>query len=41
MNTVFYMIEADHRTHGPAATQRIITEKVSGKPLVFWAQLMK
>jgi hypothetical protein len=28
-DTVFYMIESDHRTHGPAATQRIIAEKVS------------
>ena len=28
-DTVFYMIEADHRTYGPAATQRIIAEKVS------------
>lgn len=26
---VFYMIESDHRTYGPAATQRIIGEKVS------------
>jgi len=29
MNNVFYMIEADHRTHGQAATQRIVAEKVS------------
>jgi splicing factor 3B subunit 3 len=31
-DNVFYMIESDHRTHGPAATQRIIAEKVSLAP---------
>jgi hypothetical protein len=31
MNNVFYMIEADHRTHGTAATQRIVAEKVSSR----------
>ena len=28
-NSIFYMIESDHRTYGPVATQRIISEKVS------------
>ena len=28
-STIFYVIESDHRTHGPKTVSRILAEKVS------------